>query len=192
MALLPSCLLLVDLQARLMPAISDSVLVLGSASRLAEAAGHLDIPILATEQNSSRLGATVEVLRTFVGSVFQKQHFDATREDSWRTFWPQGCDDVVICGAETHVCVLQTVKGLLHPGRRVRVVVDAVGSRTAENREIGLRHMEQCGAELVSSEMVIFEWLETSAHPKFRDVLKIIKQVGRETKTNELHFSEGY
>lgn len=181
-----SCLLLIDLQARLMPAIADSVRLLDTARRLAETARLLDIPIYATEQNRSGLGETVGALRSFALSTFQKMHFDATRERAWMSFLPNDRDDIVVCGTETHVCVLQTVRGLLAQGRRVQVVRDAVGSRSADDRQAGLHSMERHGAELVTSEMVAFGWLQTCDHPRFRDVLKIVKKVGREGQDNEL------
>lgn len=171
-----SCLLLVDLQTRLMPSIAGSAQLLDAATRLVEVAHHLDIPIYATEQNRAGLGETVEELRRSVQSVFPKKHFDTTREETWGSFLPGDRDDIVVCGAETHVCVWQSVRGLLARGHRVRVVEDAVGSRSAINRDAGLRSMERSGAELVTSEMMIFDWLQTCDHPKFRDVLEIVKR----------------
>ena len=171
-----SCLLLIDLQLRLIPALADAAHVVESVKRLAAAAGHLDVPVYATEQNRSGLGETVEELRGLTRAPFHKRHFDATREDTWASFLPDTRQDIVVCGAEAHVCVLQTVLGLLRQGRRIRVVKDGVASRTAANRDAGLHRMEHCGAELVTSEMVMFEWLQTCDHPQFREVLRLLKQ----------------
>jgi nicotinamidase-related amidase len=81
----------------------------------------------------------------------------------------------VICGCEAHVCVGQTVLSLLDHRRRVVVVADAIGSRAPESREIALNRMASYGAEIVTTEMVLFEWLRTAEHPQFRPVSKLIR-----------------
>ena len=82
---------------------------------------------------------------------------------------------LVVAGCEAHVCVLQTVLGLLAQGRRVFVVRDALGARRAESKETALRRMERHGAETVTTEMVVFEWLATCEHPRFREAVALIK-----------------
>ena len=116
-----SALLVIDLQARLMPAIDQSDLRLANAARLA------------------------------------------------------GDTALVVCGCEAHVCVLQTVLGLRATGRQVFVVADAVGSRIEANRKAGLARMQAHGAEIVTTEMVIFEWLGSAAHPAFKTLMPLIK-----------------
>ena len=170
-----SVLLLIDLQARLMPAINGREAVIHNAMRLAQTARLLDIPVLATEQNPTGLGGNLPELKALVGATLSKQHFDATRETAWGTFLPAGRRDIVVAGCEAHVCVLQTVMGLRRAGHAVRLVRDAVGARTASNRDAALARAERHGAELVTTEMVIFEWLETCNHPAFRNALKLVK-----------------
>lgn len=169
-----SVLLLVDLQARLMPVIADGPVVTANARRLVLAAGLLGVPVLATEQNPSGLGATVPELAGRAARVLAKTTFDATRADGLTAALPAG-HTVVVLGCEAHVCVLQTVLGLLDGGRRVAVVADAVGSRAPANRAAALERARGHGAELVTTEMVVFEWLADSAHPRFREVLALIK-----------------
>jgi nicotinamidase-related amidase len=170
-----SVLLLIDLQARLMPAIADGRLVIANAVRLGEVARRLAVPVLGTEQNPAGLGPNVAEVRALTAATLAKTHFDATAEATFANFLPQGRPDVVVAGCETHVCVLQTVLGLRRAGRDVRVVRDAVGSRSPANREAALARMERYGAELVTMEMVAFEWLASSDHPAFRDVLNHLK-----------------
>lgn len=170
-----SVLLLVDLQARLMPAIADSERVVGNALRLARAARLLGIPVLGTEQNPEGLGPNVAELKALCASTLSKQFFDATREAGWEGFLPAGRTDVVVAGCEAHVCVLQTVLGLRRAGVPVRLVRDAVGSRAVASRDAALHRAERHGAELVTSEMVVFEWLGTAHHPQFREALKLVK-----------------
>jgi len=170
-----SCLLLIDFQSRLMPAIGGAPQLVENAKRLSLAAHQLGIPVFATEQNKRGLGETVEALRGFPRATFQKGHFDMTLEPGWESFLPEALGTIVVCGTEAHVCVFQSVRGLLQHGRRTKVVMDAVGSRTTNNRDAGLHRMERYGAELVTSEMVIFEWLRTCDHPQFRSVLDLVR-----------------
>jgi nicotinamidase-related amidase len=73
------------------------------------------------------------------------------------------------------VCVLQTALGLLDRSRRVYVVADAVGSRRPENKKAALRRLERAGAEVVTTEMVIFEWLGSAEDPAFKSVIALVK-----------------
>lgn len=167
--------LLVDFQGRLMPAIHGGEAAVANALRIAGAAHALGVPVLATEQNPGGLGGSVESIKAAATATLVKMHFDATRELAWATFAPKGLKQVIVAGCETHVCVLQTVMGLLSKGYQVRLVADAVGSRTVENRLAALHRAERHGAEIVTTEMVAFEWLGTCEHPRFKDVLRIVK-----------------
>lgn len=170
-----SVLLLIDFQAKLMPSISGADQAIGNARRLAEAARLLGVPVLGTEQNPRGLGANVETLRSLCGATFGKMHFDATREAGFAAFLPPGRASVVVAGCETHVCVMQTVLGLMAARRRVHLVRDAVGSRTAANRDAAIARMAAHGADLVTAEMVIFDWIGTCEHPAFKPVLGLVK-----------------
>jgi nicotinamidase-related amidase len=170
-----SALLLVDFQARLMPAIDGGASVLANARRLLDAAGMLGLPTLFTEQNAEGLGPTLaELLPDRTAAVARKMTFDACRAEGFREMLPTR-PDVVVAGCEAHICVLQTVLGLLDAGRRVFVVRDALGSRRTESKETAIRRMERHGAEIVTTEMVVFEWLGSAQHPRFRDALALIK-----------------
>lgn len=170
-----SLLLLVDFQARLMPSISGGEAAVANALKLAGAARLLDIPVLATEQNPAGLGPNVEAIRVAAAATLEKRHFDATREAGWAAFPPKGRKHAVVAGCEAHVCVLQTVMGLLSKGYAVRLVADAIGSRLPENRSAALERAATKGAEIVTTEMVIFEWLGSCDHPRFREALKLVK-----------------
>ena len=169
-----STLLLIDLQARLLPVIAGGETVVANAARLEAAARKLAVPLLFTEQNSQKLGATVPPLAPGAGELVEKMCFDACREPGFAARLAPG-RTVVVAGTEAHVCVLQTVLGLLAASRRVFVVADAVGSRTAENRALALSRMQAHGAEVVSTEMVVFEWLGRADHAAFREIQALIK-----------------
>ena len=169
-----SILLVVDFQARLMPVIDQGPAAVANARRLLDAAALFEIPVLFTEQNAAGLGATVPELAPDPAAIVHKMTFDSTRAPELLERLPDG-RAVVVAGCEAHVCVLQTVLGLLDHGRRVYVVRDAIGSRRPENREAAIARMERHGAETVTAEMVVFEWLATAEHPRFREAMKLIK-----------------
>ncbi len=167
-------LLIIDFQMRLMPAIADAGTVIARARRLLDAAVMLDVPVLWTEQNAKGLGPTIEALTPPAQAVAHKVTFDACRSEGFIE-WLGDRPDVVVAGCEAHVCVLQTVLGLIDAGRRVFLVRDALGARQGESKETAIRRMERHGAEAVTAEMVIFEWLGSSAHPRFREAVALVK-----------------
>jgi nicotinamidase-related amidase len=164
-------LLLVDFQQRLVPAIHDSATVVARAVRLAEAAHLLGVPVCATEQYPAGLGPTVAELASHPQNVVAKTRFSGAADPM---LLPPTTREVVVAGVEAHVCVLQTVADLLGE-HRVVVVADAVGSRDPANRDAALERMRAHGAEVVTSEMVLFEWLRDSTHPRFREVQKLLR-----------------
>lgn len=169
-----SALMVIDIQEKLMPAIAGAERVITNASRLVGTARLMEIPMLATEQYPQGLGATVPDLLGNDIAVHSKTTFDGMRTPEIRQAIPQG-KRIVVAGCEAHVCVLQTVLGLLDAGFDVAVVQDATGSRLDENHKAACRRMEEHGAELVTTEMVIFEWLGDARHPAFKDVMKLVK-----------------
>ena len=168
-----SALLLVDLQERLVPAIHDGPAVVAAAGRLARAAVLLDVPVCATEQYPAGLGPTVPELAGH--PRLSKTAFSAVADPGFGGLLPHGREEVVVAGAEAHVCVLQTVLGLLAQRRRVVVVADAVGSRRPADRDAAIDRMRRHGAEVLTAEMVLFEWLRDSTHPRFREVHALLR-----------------
>lgn len=168
-------LLLVDFQSRLMPAIMDGDLAVDNAERLAKAARLMAVPILATEENPAGIGGTIGRLAPYPSRTLAKMHFDATAEPGFWPAMPADRPTFVVAGCETHVCVLQTVLGLLAGQAGVMLVSDAVGSRTDANKQAAIRRMRRHGAEIVTTEMVIFEWLRTAENPRFRAGLALVK-----------------
>jgi nicotinamidase-related amidase len=167
-------LLLVDFQSRLMPAIADAAPILSNAMRLLKAAAVLGVPAFFTEQNPKGLGATVESLEPSAAAITHKMTFNACRAEGFVERLA-GRRQIVVAGCEAHVCVLQTVFGLLEAGFEVYLASDAVGSRRAESKEMALGRMARHGADIVTSEMVIFEWLGSCEHPAFKQVLPLVK-----------------
>lgn len=172
-----SVLVLVDYQGRLMPMIDRHATVVREAQRLADAAQVLGVPVIGTEQNPDRLGANLDSLRQRCTATLTKTHFDACEDGLLQALdiHAPGRPELVIAGCEAHVCLLQTTLGLLRAGRHVWVVGPACGSRTADNQALALQRLGRAGAVVVSAEMVLFEWLQHCHHPRFRDVLTLIK-----------------
>ena len=168
-------LLLIDLQERLLPVIADHEVVVARAVRLAEAATLLGVPVRATEQNPAGLGTTVPPLAGYPEAVLAKTTFSAAGNPRLSALLPAGSGEIVVAGCEAHVCVLQTVLDLLASGRRVVWVADATGSRDPADRAAAIDRARQHGAEIVTSEMVLFEWLRDARHPRFREVHKLLR-----------------
>jgi len=158
-----------------MPAIHDGAVVLARARTLLGAARIMDVPRSYTEQIPEKLGHTVPDLAPQAGEeVLAKSRFDACPEMGLAA---RVAPDrrIVVAGCEAHVCVLQTVLGLLAAGREVAVVTDASGARRPEDRAAALARMDRAGAMLVTAEMAIFEWLGGADHPRFREVIALVK-----------------
>ena len=168
-----SRLVIIDFQARLMPAIHDGPRLVANAGKLVAAAKLLEVPIVMTEQNPAGLGPTVPELAE-AASAIAKMSFDACATPGFIEAIA-GDDDLILCGCEAHVCFGQTALSLLENKRRVFVVQDAVGSRVPESKEVSLRRLQRHGAEIVTTEMVVFEWLRSAEHPQFRAALALVK-----------------
>lgn len=170
------CLFLViDIQSKLAPAISGSQDLVHATDKLLKIALELQIPCLFTEQYPQGLGTTVDQLTPHMqnATLFEKIHFSAHREPDFAEYLQQQKrPQIVISGTESHVCVLQTALDLLAHGYAVFIVEDAVGSRKSKDKELALARMATAGAVIVSSEMVIFEWLERAGTDMFRRISK--------------------
>jgi nicotinamidase-related amidase len=174
-----SALVLVDFQARLMPAIREAAAVVEEACRLADIARAVAVPVLGTEQNPAGLGANVEPIRERCAATLAKMHFDGCRDglvDALRRHTNGAVEDVVLAGCEAHVCLMQTALGLVDAGLRVYVVSAACGSRRPTDHHLAMKRLERAGATLASTEMLAFEWLETCSDPAFRTVLALVKE----------------
>ena len=192
-----SQLVLVDYQARLMPSIFEADAVAKNAMRLGKIAKLMQVPVWGTEENPSKLGENLPDIRALCQRTLAKMHFSAAEEGlgEWLRVpakAPQGNarslpkhlqkptaaeerNMIVMAGCEAHVCLMQTALDLLEDEFEVWVVTDACSSRTERNRDAAFDRLAGAGAELVTTEMVGFEWLRTAEHPRFAEVLALIK-----------------
>ena len=150
---------------------------------LAAGAARLDVPIAASEQYRTGLGATVPELGLDPATpTYDKVTFAACDTPAWDELPSEvrNADQLVLAGIEAHVCVRQTALALLAAGREVHVVVDAVGSHSSVHRDTAIAGLERAGALLTTVEQALFDWLGTAGTPEFRDVQALVKaHVGR-------------
>lgn len=172
-----TALVVVDLQEKLLPAIDEGSRVLANTRLLLHLARVLELPVIATTQYRRGLGDTVpEVDALLPGPAIDKTSFGCFGDAGFRAQLRElGRDTLLVAGVESHICVAQTVLGALADGRVVHVAADAVGSRTAENRAIGLARMERAGAVVSSAEMAVYELLGRSDGPAFKALLPHLK-----------------
>jgi nicotinamidase-related amidase len=177
-----SQLVAVDLQERLMPAIAEGGQVVRHAGILLQAAQRLGVPITVTEQYPTGLGPTVAGVRDHVPAeavTRPKMTFSAVADPDARTRFEdlraRGRSQAVLCGAEAHVCVLQTALDLRAAGFDVFVVGDAVSSRSPHSVSAACARLLHANCHWVTTEMVVFEWMEQAGTNAFRALFPLIK-----------------
>lgn len=173
-----ACLLVIDVQQRLAPVMAAPGMVVGNTAVLLKAAERLGVPVLVSEQYPRGLGPTVPELAALMrkDDIVEKNAFSCMGEGGYaERFRDMGRRQAVVCGIEAHVCVLQTALDLLAQKVDVFVVADAVSSRTDTNKGLALARLRAAGAQIVSTEMVVFEWLERAGTPEFKELSGLIK-----------------
>lgn len=170
-----SCLLVIDVQEKLYRAVHGHEQLVENCSWLMKLANILEVSTLISEQYPQGLGGTIEELKSLSPSapVMDKTHFSCMASPTCQQhILDTQKDHIIIVGMEAHVCVLQTVMLLLAEGKQVFVVADAISSRNPNDAQLGIERMRDAGAHIVTKEMVFFEWVHRSDHPKFRQLSK--------------------
>lgn len=172
-----SQLLLIDVQEKLAPIVSDPQRVLRNVSIFIRAAALHKVPIIASEQYPKGLGHTVPEIGEFLPDApGEKTEFSCLANPALRDrILASGRDVVLIAGIEAHVCVLQSAFDLLEAGKAVYAVADAMGSRTMQSYNLGLERMRAAGAVIVTTEMVVFEFLRDAKADAFRELSRLIR-----------------
>lgn len=167
-----SMLLLVDVQERLLPAMHEAQRVLDNTVWLTRLAQRLGVPVAASEQYPRGLGHTHADLRGLLAAeaIAEKLHFSCAAAQCLGRLPGAERRQVLLCGIESHVCVLQTAVELRERGKDVFLVADAVSSRNPADKELALARMRGHGVDIVSREMVAFEWLRQAGTDEFREI----------------------
>ncbi|HMQ92868.1 MAG TPA: hydrolase [Amaricoccus sp.] len=173
-----SVLVVIDVQERLVPAVQAPARTLRNTQTLLAAARECSVPVILTEQYPEGLGSTVpEIAAAAAGAaIIPKMHFSCMEEEGFaEAFRALGRKQAVLGGMEAHICVVQTAASLLEEGYDVFVVSDATASRTLESERACLARMTASGAHVVTTEMVVFEWLGKAGTPAFKRLLPAIR-----------------
>jgi nicotinamidase-related amidase len=172
-------LAVVDIQEKLLVRIHDKERLVHNSQLLIRLANILSLPVVVTTQYSKGLGATVPAILSLLPNIrpVDKLEFGcfANGEFCSAISVLAGRDTLLLCGMETHICVMQTALGALNQGLNVHVAADAVGSRTELNWKLGLERMREAGAVISSTEMMIYELLGKSGSPAFKEMLQYLK-----------------
>lgn len=175
-------LVVIDVQSKLTPAMPHKIYerMRATTAMLVESARLLEIPVVTTEQYPQGIGHTVpELAAACAGGVIEKTSFGCCGEPAFLAALDRlGRRRVIVTGMETHVCVYQTVLGLLGAGYAVHLVRDAICSRHKEDFRAGVSNAARAGALVVTAEMVLFQLLRDSRHEQFRAISKLIKERG--------------
>ncbi len=172
-----TALLVVDMQARLLPLIGGHARLIWNVRRLIEGARVLGVHVAATEQYPKGLGPTTPELAALLGPVPAKLAFSCGEcGELIAGIRDRGIWKILVCGIETHVCVGQTVHDLLGDGFRVYVAADAVAARGPLDHKIALRRMDSAGATLTTTEAALFEWCGRAGSPEFKEISRLVRE----------------
>lgn len=171
-------LLVVDMQERLVSALPerDRLLIVQRVALLMQAARFLGVPTLLTAQLAKEDDPIVPAIARLVqrDAIVPKQSLSCAEEGCLiERLDACGRQQVVLCGAETHVCVLQSAVGLQLRGQQPFVVGDAVGARLPTDHEAGLARLRQLDVQIVSADMVLFEWLRRSGTREYDEIVAL-------------------
>jgi nicotinamidase-related amidase len=176
-------LIVIDIQEKLLPPIFQKDQLIRNTQLLIRLAGTLNIPTIMTAQYAKGLGATVPEIASLLPETqaIDKQVFSCFGSDVFCSIlkrMPGNRNTVLLCGMESHICVMQTALGALREGYLVHVASDAVSSRTEWNWKIGLERMRAAGTVISSTEMMLYELLRSSDAPAFKEMLRHLKWDG--------------
>lgn len=173
-----TALVIVDVQGKLAQIMDNKDALFHSLETMVKGAKILKLPIIWVEQLPDKLGPTIPQISDHLHELqpIAKNSFSCYRDEQFvKALKDTGCKNVLVMGIEAHICVYQTVRQLLDAGYHVEIVRDAVSSRDGENRELALTKLQQAGAVLTCTEMVLFELQEVAQGERFKQILNIIK-----------------
>jgi nicotinamidase-related amidase len=170
--------LIIDIQERLFPAMHEKETLLKNCQILIQGLTELKIPLLVTQQYTKGLGETVSEIKSIISdfSFVEKRDFSCCDEPvAMQKLNETGTRNIIICGIESHVCVLQTAVDLKESGFNPIVVMDCVSSRTKENIEMARERFRYEGIMMTSYESILFELTCSSSAYEFKGISKLVK-----------------
>ena len=174
-----SQLVLIDVQEKLCGAMPSEELarVIRNSSILLQAANLLQVPMLVTEQAPTKLGKTLTVLTDFIpeNTAIEKTCFSCYDSPIFCEKLNPERQQIILCGMESHICVLQTAIAMHMAGKQIMVVEDAVISRDALNKINAMQRLRQLGIQVVNTESVVFEWLQLAEGDAFKQISRLIR-----------------
>lgn len=172
-----TALLIIDIQEKIYKVVRKHEKLIANTIKLIRGMKILNIPIYYTEQYPKGLGETVEELKIELnGDAIEKISFSCFGvKDLFDKFREKGIEQIVVCGIESHVCVLQTVLDLLGNGFQVNLAVNAISSRSKIDYKTAVRRLEKHGAEITTVESILFELMQVCTIPEFKKVSALIK-----------------
>lgn len=174
-----TAVLVVDYQAKLLPAMSELESLMSSSKILLRGLKELEIPMIVTEQYSKGLGPTVEEITYCMGDSykpFEKMTFSGLQTEEIKSAVDAlGKKNILVCGVEAHVCVLQSVIDLRASGYNVILVEDCIASRKVSDKETAVKRAIGEGALITSAEAILFELTLGAGTPHFKAISKIVK-----------------
>ena len=173
-------LVVVDIQQKLLPPIFNKDDLIKNSQLLIRAAKILEIPLVVTTQYCQGLGPVVPEIASLLGNAqpIDKLQFGCFASNEFRSTLkslPGIRNTLLLCGMETHICVMQTALGALNDGYLVHVATDAIGSRVRWNWDIGIDRMRAAGTVISTTEMMIYELLRSSGSAQFKQMLPYLK-----------------
>lgn len=171
-------LVVIDMQGKLAQSMHCRELLFENVQKMIKGAQALGLPLLLTEQNPRGLGPTIPEIADLVPGVrrISKLSFSCCGDEVFsKELSGLQRRQVLLSGIEAHVCLYQTTVDLVASGYEVHVLADAVSSRTAENKAIGLQKMKDAGASITSVEASLFELLRVAEGPAFKQIISILR-----------------
>ena len=173
------CLLIIDLQERLLPHIFNKEKIKHNSNKLVELFIELNVPIIYTEQYPKGLGHTLKLMMPFLSEAkfVEKNVFACTEEPIFLRCLIKTRPQIFLMGMEAHICILQTALDLIKSGKDVFIIEDAVVSRNILNKQNALNRLRDAGCIITNTESIIFEWLKTSENETFKKIAPLIKNI---------------
>ena len=171
-------LIIIDVQGKLSQLVYESEKVLKNIQILIQGCKKMEVPIVWVEQTPDKLGKTNPLISEYLVDYepIAKKTFSAWGSNLFcETLTKHQRNEIILVGIEAHICVYQTALDLLTNGYEVSVVVDAISSRTSDNKHIGISMIEKIGVKITSTEALLFQLMKTTEHPCFKDIVRLIR-----------------